>query len=300
MHVKLQDSLIVSCKRKSKETHSLQMEKVKTQIAKRLRKKSELKDKQTAATLSEFKDASWLHQQHKSPRFWGTPKKAFDEFQKLGSESKKKKCVKEQILIVCRGLGITEAHHPWSKGGHEYTSVELLEHFIEVALPLSKTRKLPTEAPMEHPRLPELPVLGTLSSDVAEYYTTQAKNDNELRMNALRQREKEELMGIWDGAEYMNEVNWPEKKLKNGYKIEMCFSYPYEDEENRFMWCCGVVERVKKRDDKVIKADIRWSEEFVACGESDLTEEMSKKLVESREAEERSVEAGCTGVLEEI
>ena len=222
------------------------MKKVKIQTAKRLSKKNKLKEKQMATTLSTFNDASCLHQQYKSPCFWCTPKKVFDEFQKLGSESKKKKCVKEQILIVCKGLGITEAHHPWSKGGHEYTSVELLEHFIEVALPLSKTRKLPTEAPMEHPRLPELPVLGTLSSDVAEYYTTQAKNDNELRMNALRQREKEELMGIWDGAEYMNEVNWPEKKLKNGYKIEMCFSYPYEDEENRFMWWCGVVERIKK------------------------------------------------------
>ena len=68
--------------------------------------------------------------------------------------------MKEQILIVCRGLGITEAHHPWPKDGHEYTSVELLEHFVKVALPLNKTRKLPEEAPMEHPRLPELPVLG--------------------------------------------------------------------------------------------------------------------------------------------
>ena len=51
----------------------------------------------------------------------------------------------------------------------------------------------------------------------------------------------------------MNYVNCPEKKLKKGYKIEMCFSYPYEVEENRLMWCCGVVERLKTRDEKVIK-----------------------------------------------
>ena len=38
-------------------------------------------------------------------------------------------------------------------------------------------------------------------------------------------------MGIWDQAEYMNEVNWPEKKLKQGYHIEMYFQYPDEDEE---------------------------------------------------------------------
>ena len=43
-------------------------------------------------------------------------------------------------------------------------------------------------------------------------------------------------MGIWDGAEYMNDFNWLEKKLKQGYHIEMFFSYPDEDEENRYMW----------------------------------------------------------------
>ena len=36
------------------------------------------------------------------------------------------------------------------------------------------------------------------------------------------------------------------------------------------MLCCGVVERLKTRDDKVIKLDIKWDEQFVACGESDI------------------------------
>ena len=46
------------------------------------------------------------------------------------------------------------------------------------------------------------------------------------------------------------------------------------------------------------KTDIRWTEESVACGGNNLTEELLEKLVESREAEERSMEAGCTGVPE--
>ena len=75
----------------------------------------------------------------------------------------------------------------------------------------------------------------------------------------------------------MNEVNWPEKKLKQGYHIEMCFLYPDEDEENRYMWCCGIVTRSKRRDDKMIKVDIKWEESFISCGESDLTEEILKK-----------------------
>ena len=115
--------------------------------------------------------------------------------------------MKEQILIVYKGLGIKEAHHPWSKGDHEYTGVELLEHYVKVALPLKKTRKLPKEAPMEHPYHPELLVLGTLSSDMDEYHKMQTKHENELRLNTPRQQEKEEPMGIWDGAEYMNKVN---------------------------------------------------------------------------------------------
>ena len=61
---------------------------------------------------------------------------------------------------------------------------------------------------MEHPRLPELPILGTLASDVINYYTEQAATDNKLRLKSLRERENETQMGIWDGVEYMNEFNW--------------------------------------------------------------------------------------------
>ena len=63
----------------------------------------------------------------------------------------------------------------------------------------------------------------------------------------------------------------------------MCFSYPDEVEENRFMWCFGVVERVKKRDDKVIKVDIKWDEQFVTCGESDKMKDRLKTIRDVRE-----------------
>ena len=93
-------------------------------------------------------------------------------------------------------MGLEEAYHPWSKDGYEFTAVELLEHFVKVCLLLTKTRKLPKDAPIEHPRLPDFPTLGTLSLDVANYYTKQAKSENELRLKALIEREKEVLMGI--------------------------------------------------------------------------------------------------------
>ena len=109
MSVQIQDSLIVMCKKKARETYRVKTEKIKIQTAKRLGKKNALKDQQLVNTLDKFKYASWLHQQFTSPRFWNTPKKAFDEFEKIISKNKQKKFVKEQILIVHLGLGFEEA-----------------------------------------------------------------------------------------------------------------------------------------------------------------------------------------------
>ena len=53
-------------------------------------------------------------------------------------------------------------------------------------------------------------------------------------------------------------------------------SYPDEDEENRYMWCCGIVTRVKRRVNKMIKVDIKLEESFIDCVESDITEEILK------------------------
>ena len=80
MPVQIQDSLIVMCKKKARETHHVKTKKIKIQTEKRLDKKNTLKDQQLVQTLAKFKDASWLHQQFTSPRFWNTPKKAFDEY----------------------------------------------------------------------------------------------------------------------------------------------------------------------------------------------------------------------------
>ena len=158
-----------------------------------------------------------------------------DAFEKIITKYNKKKYVKEQILIVHLGLGFEETHNPWLREIYEYSAVELLEYFVKVCIIHDKTKNLPKEAPMEHPRLPEFPSLGTLTGDVDEYYQEHAKNDNQIRLKAMGERENEELMKNWDGDEYMNKVNWSEKKLKKGYKIEMCFSYRDEVEDNRFM-----------------------------------------------------------------
>ena len=54
--------------------------------------------------------------------------------------------------------------------------------------------------------------------------------------------------------------------------------YPDKVEENRLLWCCGVVEIVKTRYEKVIKVDLKWDEQFVAFGESEKMEEVLKNI----------------------
>ena len=51
-------------------------------------------------------------------------------------------------------------------------------------------------------------------------------------LDALKEQEREEVLGIGDQSEYMNAVNWSEKLLKKGYQIEKLFMYPKKDEEN--------------------------------------------------------------------
>ena len=66
-----------------------------------------------------------------------------DEFEKIIAKSNKKKCVKEQVLIVHLGLGFEEDHHSWSRDRYEYYAVELLEYFVKVFLHHNIRKNLP-------------------------------------------------------------------------------------------------------------------------------------------------------------
>ena len=57
MPVQIQDSLIVMCKKKARETHRVKTEKIKVQTAMRLGKNNALEYQQLVHTLAKFKDA---------------------------------------------------------------------------------------------------------------------------------------------------------------------------------------------------------------------------------------------------
>ena len=174
------------------------------------------------------------------------------------------------------GCGWERAYHPWSKNGTTYTATELLEHLLKVVIPLSKTEDYPTDAPFEMPGLPVLPTLGTQTKDLECFEKSMENEKLKAMLESLKEREKEELLGIGDQSEYMNAVNWPEKILKAGYKIEKLFLY-HEEEEEKLVWVPGVVVRVIHKNCEKITALVKWDANSIGEGEADESDEELKK-----------------------
>ena len=94
-------------------------------------------------------------------------------------------------MIRHLGLGWTEAHHLYSKAGYVYTPAELIEHFVKTVLPLAVTNTVPNELPLELPGLPTQLVnvtLGTKTDDCIALDTSEAKEDENFSISAMRKR----------------------------------------------------------------------------------------------------------------
>jgi hypothetical protein len=148
LNEKLQNSLLSFCKSNASKYFRDKSNALHHQRDYRAQKKNDMEENQLAKAKKDFKEASWLHQQFKSPRCCKTESKLFSEFNRCGSTSHKLKFMKEQIHIYYLGLGWEEAHDPWSKDRYTFTAVELLQHLVNVMLPLLKTKKIPDEAPI--------------------------------------------------------------------------------------------------------------------------------------------------------
>ena len=122
----------------------------------------------------------YLFQQYHSPRCWKTKEQAYEIFEGLKFKKDRMSSIKEQILIRYLGLGWVEAHHPWSKKGHgTYSPTELLEHFVNVVLPLAEFKKVPAEPPLELPGLPNICRLGTRAKDCIDLCIQYAYNTHQ-------------------------------------------------------------------------------------------------------------------------
>ena len=124
------------------------------------------------------------------------------------------------------GLGIEEAHHPWSENKRLFTSRELVDHLVDKLFPHEKTIILPTEAPITAPTLATFQKVGTMSR-MASQKEKMKVYENDLfkmyRKDELKRHEDKGEMDLW--SEKQSTLPSKIDKMK-GLTIEMTFEYP--------------------------------------------------------------------------
>lgn len=234
------------------------------------------------ASKDEHLQNSFLWQQWNSPRCWRTADQAREEFGRLKAKKWKVKFVKEQILIRYLGLGWDDAHHPWSKNGYTFSAEELLEHLINVVIPLENTEVVPDRPPINLPTRARPYKVGTLSNDAKRLDNSRLDVEEQLRLEAATERDRLEASGVGDQLNEMQEASWPWQKIKKGFKIDVLFIRSDEGDDYP-MWSQGVVDKLicksVSEESSFVKVDIKWNADCVMEGEAEVTRE---KLLKSK------------------
>jgi hypothetical protein len=69
-----------------------------------------------------------------------------------------------------------------------------------------------------------------MSSARHDLNATMAKKEHDLRINAKREVDRQEELGLVDQEEYMQETSWPVDKIKSGFKLQICWKYFNEED----------------------------------------------------------------------
>jgi hypothetical protein len=277
----LQDSLVSICKKNSKRQRKDFNEAVERQRAARAEKAKLIEAQKEDASKASFIQASYLHQQKKSPRCWQTVEQAIVEYEKLKTKKDKLRCVKEQILIRYLGCGWGEAHHPWSRKGKQYEPSELFEHFVTKVIPMEATHAVPDKPPINLPKRPDELKIGTKSAGLIDLDNTLLAKEDRIRIEAMKERDRLEGNGFGDQLMEMQESSWPvERILDDGFKIDMCFEYRDDEGTKMLQWCRGVIESIisdKSLTGNYIVVMIKWNDEYVKQGDRNPTKEKLRK-----------------------
>jgi hypothetical protein len=131
--------------------------------------------------------------------------------------------VKEHILI--RNLGLRwEDYHPWSKNKYVYQPSQLFEHLVSVVIPLQQTKSIPTEPPLNFRKHHDELTLGTKSAGLVELDNSMLQQRQQIRINAMKEREFCYSNGFWDQLNEIQETSWPvERILRGGFKLTCAF-----------------------------------------------------------------------------
>ena len=98
------------------------------------------------------------------------------------------------------GLGIEEAHHPWSKNKWSFIYLELLDQLVDKVIFHEKTTIFPTEAPIIDPTLPTLQKVVTVSRLALDKEQMIVDDNDHIKMDGkdeLKRHEDKGEMDLW-------------------------------------------------------------------------------------------------------
>eukprot|EP00984_Skeletonema_dohrnii_P010645 scaffold4161_cov113-Skeletonema_dohrnii-CCMP3373.AAC.1 len=159
------------------------------------------------------------------------------EKKKVKSKTAKLNEIKEQIRMRVLGLGWGDLHHAWSKDGTHY-SVDHLASYLKNTIILEESRRdIPSTPPVKTLERKVLPVLGSLSADVAKLDVVSAEKKQEMLETAEKMRDEQELVGFGDRCGEMQPLHPPvvDEGLLDR-RIEIC-----ETRGDQLHWHSGTV-----------------------------------------------------------
>jgi hypothetical protein len=236
------------------------------------KKKQEfLRQKKVAAVQREYANAVTYIDMYYSPACWKTMSQARKEFSKLRSKTAKLDAVKEQIRIRVVGFGWDDLHHPWSKGGVDYSPEDLRDHLINKIIPeqANSKRGIPEKPTMNLPSRKETKQLGTRTLDVDDLDKCNDDEKDEVIAGAMKLRETLEEDGKVDRYEKFQPPRPNVDESFVGSRIEQLWIFTEKDGTKVPQWCQGEVIAVKKGN----KVHIKWDEECLREGDAKVSQE---------------------------
>ena len=227
-----------------------------------LRRKRVEHEKNLENAKEEYIKAWDLIDIYHSERGWKKLSQARRIFNSISSEPTRLKAVKEQITIRVKGFGWKEAAHAWSKGGTAYDSLELMNHFVNVILPMEAKLGIPSEPIFKVQDNTTKYALGTDSGLSVENVALNTKSVEDLKAEAMMERARREAEGETDRDANLQTITMPNiDDTLVGFSIEYCFAYLDDDGGEYYAWIDGVVEKIVNAEKRMV--DIRWNEEKV-------------------------------------
>ena len=142
---------------------------------------------------------------------------------------------------------------------------------------MQNKKTIPSEPPVNLPKCKDI-ALGTTSAAVVELDNKLASKEEQIRVNATKEKDGLESEGFGEIVAEVQQITWPIERIFSGeeFLIHMCFHCT----DGTLQWYRGHIESVvhdKSERKNAIEVMIRWNEEHIDEGQLNPTNQLLRK-----------------------